>query len=368
MSSFSQKLSFLIDVQISIFDRYHERLHSGLEAYLSLTSSVGRAVQGISREEQANLQGVAGLDRLCRVFGSADYLERAMRDWSDDVFFLELWDELQDRARRRRSRNLAGPLSVADVAERTSSAVGSDDADATGALFDETAGAYNRLRVRSEAIIADQLAYNVRESLRAYRAINPWTTLSSSIPSAVAGPTAAAPQPLHSTATITAELEPLLAYLTSSLSFLHRALARAPLRRIVRAACRAIEQGLWDGILMRHSFSTAGAAQLAADLAAIAEVVDRWAGEGCAASGLRKVSEGVALLGLPVKGRGGGGGDSSGDEEEEGVQRVLSLWEVEKRVFADNEQAREVLEELGLECLTEAEARAVLEKRVELGS
>ncbi|KAB2575760.1 RAD50-interacting protein 1 [Lasiodiplodia theobromae] len=368
LSSFSQKLSFLIDVQISIFDRYHERLHSGLEAYLSLTSSVGRAVQGISREEQANLQGVAGLDRLCRVFGSADYLERAMRDWSDDVFFLELWDELQDRARRRRSRNLAGPLSVADVAERTSSAVGSDDADATGALFDETAGAYNRLRVRSEAIIADQLAYNVREALRAYRAINPWTTLSSSIPSAaVSGPTAAAP---HSTATtITAELEPLLAYLTSSLSFLARALARAPLRRIVRAACRAVEQGLWDGILMRHSFSTAGAAQLAADLAAIGEVVDRWAGEGCAASGLRKVREGVALLGLPVKGRGGGGGggDSSGDEEE-GVQRVLSLWEVEKRVFADNEQAREVLEELGLECLTEAEARSVLEKRVELGS
>lgn len=366
MSSFSQKLSFLIDVQISIFDRYHERLHSGLEAYLSLTSSVGRAVQGISREEQANLQGVAGLDRLCRVFGSADYLERAMRDWSDDVFFLELWDELQDRARRRRSRNLAGPLSVADVAERTSSAVGSDDADATGALFDETAGAYNRLRVRSEAIIADQLAYNVRESLRAYRTINPWTTLSSSIPSAAAGP-----QP-HPTTTITAELEPLLAYLTSSLSFLHRALARAPLRRIVRAACRAIEQGLWDGILMRHSFSTAGAAQLASDVAAIAEVVDRWAGEGCAASGLRKVSEGVALLGLPVKGRGGGsGGDSSSGDEEEGgevVPRVLSLWEVEKRVFADNEQAREVLEELGLECLTEAEARAVLEKRVELGS
>ncbi|KAL0260604.1 hypothetical protein SLS55_004294 [Diplodia seriata] len=366
LSSFSQKLSFLIDVQISIFDRFHERLHSGLEAYLTMTSSVGRAVQGISREEQANLQGVAGLDRLCRVFGSADYLERAMRDWSDDVFFLELWDELQDRARRRRSSNLAGPLSVAAVAERTSSAVGSDDADATGALFDETAGAYNRLRVRSEAIIADQLAYNVREALRAYRAINPWTTLSSSV-------TTTNTQS-HSPSTVTPELEPLLAYLASSLAFLHRALARAPLRRIARAACRAIEQGVWDGILTRHSFSTAGAAQLAADLAAVAEVVDRWAGEGCAASGLRKVREGVALLGLPVKSGGGGsGGDSGGEGEQEGEEGGggaggLGLWEVEKRVFADNEQAREVLEELGFECLTEAEARGVLEKRVELGS
>ncbi|OJD35669.1 rint-1 family protein [Diplodia corticola] len=375
LSSFSQKLSFLIDVQISIFDRFHERLHSSLEAYLTMTSSVGRAVQGISREEQANLQGIAGLDRLCRVFGSADYLERAMRDWSDDVFFLELWDELQDRARRRRSTNLAGPLSIAAVAERTSSAVGSDDADVTGALFDETAGAYNRLRVRSEAIIADQLAYNVREALRAYRAINPWTTLSSTITSGSASiSTTQTHSHSSSSSAVTAELEPLLTYLASSLAFLNRALARAPLRRIARAACRAVEQGVWDGILTRHSFSTAGAAQLAADLAAVADVVDRWAGEGCAATGLRKVREGVALLGLPVKGGPGNGGvDGGGDEEEEeeegdGGAGGLGLWEVEKRVFADNEQAREVLEELGFECLTEAEARGVLEKRVELGS
>lgn len=85
LSSFSQKLRFLIDIQISIFDRFHERLHSGLEAYLTLTSSIGRRVQGISQEEQASLQGVAGLDRLCRVYGSAEYLEKAMRDWSDDI-------------------------------------------------------------------------------------------------------------------------------------------------------------------------------------------------------------------------------------------------------------------------------------------
>ncbi|GME42986.1 RINT-1/TIP-1 domain-containing protein [Neofusicoccum parvum] len=351
LSSFSQKLTFLIDIQISIFDRFHERLHSGLEAYLTMTSSVGRAVQGISREEQASLQGIAGLDRLCRVFGSADYLERAMRDWSDDVFFLELWDELQDRARRRRSTNLAGPLSVAAVAERTSSAVGSDDD--TGALFDETAGAYSRLRVRSEGIIADQLAYNIRESLRAYRAINPWTTLSTSTP-----------QPSHNPASITPELEPALAYLTSSFAFLARALARAPLRRIARQACAAAQGVLWDNILLRHSFSTAGAAQLQADVSAIGEVVDRWAGEGCAAAGLRKVREGVALLGLPV--RGARGDEAAGEDGVAGA--ALGLWEVERRVFADNEQARAVLEELGFESLTEAEARNVLERRVELGS
>lgn len=58
-------------------------------------------------------------------------------------------------------------MSVADVAERTSSAIGGDGDG--GALFDETAGWYFRLRVRSEKIITDTLSNNVREALRPYR-------------------------------------------------------------------------------------------------------------------------------------------------------------------------------------------------------
>lgn len=58
-------------------------------------------------------------------------------------------------------------MSVADVAERTSKAVGGDSDG--GALFDETAAAYSRLRIRSEKIIADTINGNVREALRAYR-------------------------------------------------------------------------------------------------------------------------------------------------------------------------------------------------------
>ena len=53
-----------------------------------MTSSIGRTVQGITKEEQAKLQGLEGLERLCRIYGSADYLEKAMRDWSDDLVSL----------------------------------------------------------------------------------------------------------------------------------------------------------------------------------------------------------------------------------------------------------------------------------------
>lgn len=85
LSSFSQKLTFLIDIQIAIFDKYHEKLLSNLEAYLTMTTALGRAMGSVTKEEQERLLGVEGLERLCKTYGSADYLEKAMRDWSDDV-------------------------------------------------------------------------------------------------------------------------------------------------------------------------------------------------------------------------------------------------------------------------------------------
>ncbi|KAK4997695.1 hypothetical protein LTR66_002925 [Elasticomyces elasticus] len=368
LESFSQKLRFLIDIQISIFDLFHTRLHESLQAYLTMTSSIARTVQGISKEEQADLQGVKGLDRLCRVFGSAEYLERAMRDWSDDVFFLELWEELQNRAQSRSDgRNLAGPLSAQEIAKKTSSTIypaNSLDEDGDeiiqGALFDETAAAYQRLRIRSEALISETLTYNIRESLRPYSRINPWASLSSSSASSDAVSLA-----------LTAELDPTIRLLSDYLGFLSRALAKAPLRRIVRQLCSSMQSSIWDNVLMRHSFSTAGAAQLTVDIGGLCETIDRYVGDDVARSGMRKLVEGVTFLSLPVRGeitRDEQGTGSAQDNNRGASPRRLGLFDAERRVFMNNENARDVLEELGMEVLSESEARHVLERRVELGS
>ena len=166
----------------------------------------------------------------------------------------------------------------------------------------------------------------------------------------------------------------------------------------------ALSAVLWDAVLTRHHFSTAGATQLAADLGAICRVVDGCVGAGVAEAGLRKCGEGVRLVSLPAKGKAlakskaadeeegqeeeeeeweGEAWDAEDDAEAGGVVAVagetgaaaaaaaadgLGLWEVERRLFADNQSARDVLEELGMEALTEVEARAVLGRRVELGS
>ena len=376
LSSFSGKLRFLIDVQIAIFDMFHQRLHASLEAYLAMTSSVGRTMHGLSREDQAELQGVKGLDRLCRVFGSAEYLERAMRDWSDDIFFVEMWDELQDRARKRNSisSKLGG---LQEIQSKTSAAVGEEDGDegVQGALFDETATAYHRLRVRSENQIVETVVYNIREALRPYGRIGTWASLSSS---AAGG-------------SISAELDPTLRLVAEYFAFLSRALGKVPLRRIGRHVGHAIQSYIWDNVLVRHTFSTAGAAQLATDVRALCTDLERYIGPGQAPAGMRKLLEGVTLVGLPVRGEmqrvlpSRAGMESYGEDDDDGAAawdetdgddamgaetetKKLGLFEVERLIFMDNESARLVPEQLGLDVLSEGDARAVLERRVELGS
>ncbi|KAL1964074.1 hypothetical protein VTN77DRAFT_7492 [Rasamsonia byssochlamydoides] len=374
LSSFSQKLRFLIDIQITIFDQFHERLRSGLEAYLAMTSAIGRTVQGA--DPQASLEGVAGLERLCRIFGSAEYLEKKMQDWSDDVFFLELWSELQSRVRRNTDggRNVVGPMSVAEVAQRTSQAVADNyhsggTAISDGALFDETASAYRRLRQRSESIIISTLISEVHSSLRSYSRVSTWSSLSS--------PSTAASSYPHPP---TSDLTPAIRTLSSSISFLARALGSAPLKRIMRQVLLSAQTYIWDHVLMRHTFSAAGASQLASDVEHICSVVDGAAGQqttrGESKRVIRRLIEGLTILCLKVKPQGRTDGaetetpeaDVAAQDQQTSVEKELGLWEVERRLFASNESAREVLTELEIETLTESEARAVLEKRVEVRS
>lgn len=358
LSSFSQKLRFLIDIQITIFDQFHERLHSALEAYLAMTSTLGRTVQGV--DGQASVEGVAGLERLCRVFGSAEYLEKKMEDWSNDVFFVELWSELQERVRqnRKEGRKVAGTMSISEVASRTSPAVANNDTSSTqsspdGALFDETASVYRRLRLRSESIITSTLTSNVTAALKPYSRLATWATLSSPSASATAAPLSMSSDLAHAVRT-----------LSTQLSFLSRALGVAPLRRVSRQLLLSIQTYIWNHVLVRNTFSATGAAQLASDLDHLCSVVDTALGVAGHVGGslqiMKKLGEGLCLLNLsPAT-------DSNTESADEAAG--LGLWDVEKRLFADNESARAVLAELEIDGLTEAEARSVLERRVEIGS
>lgn len=101
---------------------------------------------------------------------------------------------------------------------------------------------------------------------------------------------------------------------------------------------------------MRERFTTLGAAQFYRDLTAIWAVIDEYIPEGSSSAlGMPKMREGAQLLNLPVVARDG----------------VLSLNSAYERVFSDNAETKKVFEELGFSTLTYADARLVLQRRVE---
>ena len=385
LSSFSQKLKFLIDIQLAIFDDYYQHLRESYQSYQVNSTIAGKLVQNAGRVDDpgTDVSGLKGLHRLSKIFGSAEYLERKMSDWSDDVFFLELWDELQDRARRNSGPggSVGRDLSTKEVASRTSATIvaadggGADAETGDGALFDETESAYRGLRMLVENEMIEALRNNVRTALKPYTKISGWASISTTVSDV-------------SQLSPSASLDAALQILSTQLGFLSSVLAAAPLRRITRQVCGAIQKEVLDNVIMRHSFSSAGVAQLRRDFMALETVIDstiKTPGEvqRC----MKRLGESLILLGLPIKATqkdGNEGPEYDGwdfEESEDAIEegdatppemshntKVWGLWEVEKLIFRSNESARGVLTALGLDSLSEADARTILKRRIELGS
>lgn len=177
----SHKLRFLIDVQLAILDEYHARLRDGLDAYSALTSVALRSFSGASKEQLASLEGTGAFETLCKVFGSSDHVVNALRDWSNEEIFVDMWDQLQARAKAKRvdddqGGNLAGGMSHDEVKGRTSQTVGSDEDG--GILFDETIKAYSARRQTAQDWLTAAVQDSHLKAFRPYVQRTQWTTIS----------------------------------------------------------------------------------------------------------------------------------------------------------------------------------------------
>ena len=433
LTDFSQRLEFFIKIQLDIFDAYHRRLSDALQAYNISTSAVARRIHGSTaqkRDSKEDLKGMSALESLMRVYGSAEFLESKMADWSDDVFFVDMYEELQDRVASKKkihnpksgsdTRNnikdtihspVASTFTVPQIAERTSSTLKNDDEDDNnlthGALFDEITASYRSLRLRAEDFITSLLTSSLSDGLRAYTRINTWSSLSSN-PSSSTSPTSITDS--LSDTSVPPQLDTFLQTLSSYLSYLSPILATAPLRRIGRQLALSIQDVIWNQVIDSRSFSESGAMQLKRDVLAIWGVMDRYLGFGQGEQGMRRVGDGLRLLGLGSAGqensaRGGDFHDDGDDDDDdlsawdEGGQAgnhdrahgngpttttttdsdqkettpgVMTLETVASRLFHtdngnDDESANDILRDLGIETLTIVEARGVIQRRVELG-
>ncbi|CAM1503847.1 Fc.00g014380.m01.CDS01 [Cosmosporella sp. VM-42] len=334
---FKHKIRFLIGIQLDILDGYHDRLRGSLEAFQSITSTLGRTLHGVTKEEQAALQGTGALETLCKVIGSADHIANTLQDWSDEEFFIILWEELQTRAAKKadQGNNITATLSYDDVKHRTSSAVGQKTDD--GALFDETVEAYRMRCKAGQDILAATLVESHSKAFKAYVNKVQWTTIGE-----------AAELDDVTQLTITPELDEPLHILKRNFDFLSKALSAASFLRVWREALTKLQDLLWNDVLLRQAFTTLGATQFLRDGAAIFALIERYIPQGPAM--LDTLHEAMRLLSLPLDAEGGGG---------------LTLKEASDRVFKDNREARNLLEELELNKLSPSSARQVLQRRVE---
>jgi RAD50-interacting protein 1 len=134
------------------------------------------------------------------------------------------------------------------------------------------------------------------------------------------------------------------------MAFLHKALASVTFRRIWHEALDALQDLLWNEVLMRERFTTLGATQFYRDLTAVWAIIDEFIPDGSSSAlGMPKLREGAQLLNLPIVARDG----------------LMSLSSAYDRVYADNTEARKVIDELKFSTITYVDARLILQRRVE---
>ncbi|KAI0475224.1 RINT-1 family protein [Xylariaceae sp. FL0804] len=332
---FSHKLKFLIEIQLNILDDYHDRLKDSLDTYYTLTSTLGRAMHGVTKEQAAALEGTGALETLCKVLGSSDHIVATLRGWSNEEFFVTFWEELQTRARRN-DEHVTGDMTHEHVKDRISEAVGSDGDD--GMLFDETIAAYRHRRQAAEEYLVSALGDSHQKAFRPYLSKPQWTTVNDIDLSQLA---------------VTPELDEPLKVLKRNLTFLASALSTAVYRRVWREALYKLQDMLWTNVLMAQNFTSLGAAQLARDLEAILAVLDRNLPVGGGGSpALGTLQEGVRLLSLPL-------------EADDGDGVAMMLQQASDRIFKDNTEAKNALAALEMDAITPAHARKILQRRVD---
>jgi hypothetical protein len=94
-------------MQLPILDLYIQRIVSSLDAYETLSSAFVRAVPGalavsfgtkdeggVNVDTSKLTAGIEGVQRLCKAFLSAAFLESALEGWGEDLVLLHILTSL----------------------------------------------------------------------------------------------------------------------------------------------------------------------------------------------------------------------------------------------------------------------------------
>ncbi|KAG4301221.1 hypothetical protein PCK1_002531 [Pneumocystis canis] len=164
LKDFNQKITFFIEIQGNILYNYYERLKCAADAFEITFSRIIQAVSKTKTDEMT--QGKKGLKTLCRVYGSCVFIESCLSDWDNDIFFLELW---QDLISNMTKNNFPGEI-TSFKNENILSELNQNS------LFDKISSLYFNLQNRIEKLIIRHLEREIKEELRPYFRIYTWSS------------------------------------------------------------------------------------------------------------------------------------------------------------------------------------------------
>ncbi|KAJ3570874.1 hypothetical protein NP233_g4116 [Leucocoprinus birnbaumii] len=226
LPSASQRIHFLITIQLPVLDSYMGRITSSLDAFETLSLAFVRAVPGalsfgskgegsINVNTQNLTTGVEGIQRLCKALLSAAHLEQALESWAEDLFFLELWSEIHHTPALR---SLAGANPLLPQPGPENLEVPNDT------IFEVFINRYTALVIRAENMIVQQVCNEVETQLKPH--------FSTSVPDPNASEGSQTPQAPLISQTLLAPLTILSTHLTYLLSTLSQTSFTALYRRI----------------------------------------------------------------------------------------------------------------------------------------
>ncbi|KAI9591618.1 TIP-1 family-domain-containing protein [Syncephalis fuscata] len=272
----SDRIRFLLEIQITLLDQYRTEIISKADAYERTRFG---ALSMVQRQARDQISGLAGLKLLSRWMDSLLYIQSAMRDWADDVFFLELWRDISLHSTPKASPNV-------DNAWQEATQLGTEGNDEEVTVFEEIIEAYSALVQRLQDLVTRSITQEVTYALKAYTKKHGWLaathhmlqnadkssadineTEDNSKPVTPRTPTQDDKSPSMDVQAIeiSPELARPLAELAQIIGFLGDNLPRPVTTAILRAVAASIDEWLWMRVVRTHQFGDAGAHQLSVD-------------------------------------------------------------------------------------------------------
>ncbi|TPX61381.1 hypothetical protein SpCBS45565_g07281 [Spizellomyces sp. 'palustris'] len=310
LPEFLHRLAFFNEIQLPLLEDYLQDIRTAMKRQVN-------AFHPINTPGALLPSKTGRMQIICRYASSLHYIATVLREWTDQPFFVEFWEQLRKRTEE------AG--------------------DEQATLFDEVISAYESRVKRIEDIVVQDIIQEFGEYMWQYDRRRNWTLSPSSLPDDV-----------H-IEEISPEFCASLKVLSHFLPTIFENLPSTIGQLILRELASRIDEHLFTRIILRSRFNRLGARHLQVDI-----VQGLWNGvfrpwHRKPEVLFRRTSEALKLLNLPVNPVGKSDGKSL---------TLLGLLDV--LLENDSKSVRSALEGIGVFRLSLEEVQDVLNRTVEV--